>query len=66
MRMIAGSILILAASVLIAASWIGTVIHQPTAAGSPEASSLMALAIALGLVGAAVAVVGFATDRHRP
>ncbi len=63
MRMIAGSILVLAAAVLGAAYWLGRVIHSPTVVGSPDAMYLLAAAGFLALFGGAVAAVGLVADR---
>lgn len=57
MRMIAGSILVLAGAVLYAAHWLGRAAHTPSASGSPEAWYLAATAFTVGLVGAAVAAL---------
>jgi hypothetical protein len=66
MRMIAGCILILAGSVLLAAYWLGQVIHRSVVTGSPEAMYLLAAAVLLGLFGGAVAAIGLVTERIRP
>ena len=58
MRMIAGSILILAAVVLFAAYWLGQVMHNSTVVGSPEAMYLLAAAGSLALFGGAVFTIG--------
>ena len=58
MRMIAGSILVLAAAVLFAAHWLGQVVHNSTVVGSPEATYLLAAGTFLGLFGAATVATG--------
>ncbi len=63
MRMIAGSVLVLAAAVLTAAYWIGRVIQNPTTVGSPEAMYLVAATGFLALFGGAVVAVGVVSDR---
>ncbi|HEV8606856.1 MAG TPA: hypothetical protein VGQ99_16045 [Tepidisphaeraceae bacterium] len=65
MRMIAGSILILAAVVLYCTHWIGQVIHSPAAVGTPESGMMPTAAVALGVIGAGVVVVGWIMDRKR-
>jgi hypothetical protein len=64
--MIAGCILILAATILVSAYWLGQVQHNSTVAGSPEAMYLVAAAAFLGLFGGAVTALGLVTDRPRP
>jgi hypothetical protein len=63
MRMIAGAILILACCILLAAYWIGRVIHTPTVVGSPDAMYLLLAATLLGVFGAIIAITGLLTDR---
>jgi hypothetical protein len=63
--MIAGSVLILAATVLVSAYWLGQVIHNSVEAGGPQAMYLLAAAGFLGLFGAAVCMIGFFLDRGR-
>ena len=65
MRMIAGSILVLAATVLVSAYWLGQVIHNSVQAGSPQSMYLLAAAGFLGLFGAAVCTIGLFLDRGR-
>ncbi|HVL13537.1 MAG TPA: hypothetical protein VM529_13300 [Gemmata sp.] len=65
MRMIAGSILILAAAVLASAYWLGQVLHNSVVVGSPEALYLLAAATFLGLFGGALVATGAVTDRAR-
>ena len=63
MRMIAGSVLVLAGAVLYAAHWLGRVIQHPVTAGAPDGWYLAAGAAFLGLFGGAVAAMGAVTDR---
>ena len=63
MRMIAGSILVLAGAVLYAAHWLGRVIQNPVTAGAPDGWYLAAGAAFLGLFGGSVAAIGALTDR---
>jgi hypothetical protein len=65
MKMVSGSILILAAAILVAARWIGRVMHNSTYVGSPESEHIVWLAVLAGLSGVAVLVWG-ATDERRP
>jgi hypothetical protein len=63
MRMIAGSILILAAAVLYAAQWSGRVSQNPAVVGSPEASALGWAITILGVAGIAAVVAGLVSER---
>jgi hypothetical protein len=65
MRLIAGALLILAASIMFAALWIGSAIHSPALSGIPEARYMTFVWIALGLVGAVMIAVGMASERTR-
>jgi hypothetical protein len=62
MRMVSGAILILAASVLYSARWLGDVMHNSVVAGSPEAGYLALVSGVLCLSGLGVLVVGAITD----
>jgi hypothetical protein len=64
MRMIAGSILILAAAVLVSAYWLGRVMHNSVVVGSPESIYLIAAAGFLALFGGSVAAIGLVSDRE--
>lgn len=66
MRMIAGSILILAASVLFAAHWIGQVMHNSTVVGNPEAMYVLAAAAFLAMFGGTIATLELVSERERP
>lgn len=63
MRMIAGSILVLAACVLFSAIWIGHVLHNSAVAGSAKADYLEALVVFIGFFGAVFFIFGCALDR---
>ena len=63
MRMIAGAILILAATVLLAAQWLGQVRHNSTVIGSPEAGYITLAIVVLSIAGIGAMIVGFLTDR---
>jgi hypothetical protein len=65
MRIIAGSILILAAVVLFCTHWIGLVIQSPSVVGTPESGTMVPGAIALGVIGAGVMVLGLIRDRKQ-
>lgn len=69
MHLIAGSIMILAASVLVAALWIGNVIHHPVVTDSTQANYLLILAMFLGIFGTVIVAIKlfseFAGDIHR-
>jgi hypothetical protein len=63
--MIAGSILILAAVVLFCTNWIGRVIQSPSVVGTPESGTMLTAAVALGVLGLGVMVLGLISDRKR-
>jgi hypothetical protein len=63
MRMIAGAILILAATVVFTAYWMGRVVHTPAVSGSPESTSILITAWILGLFGLAAVAIEFIYDR---
>lgn len=58
MRMIAGAILILAASVLYSARWLGDVAYNSTAVGTPEAGMMTVVAVGLAAVGVSGMILG--------
>jgi len=66
MRMISGSILVLVASVLVAAQWIGRVMAAPTIVGASEAGRVTLMIAVLALVGAAAIVWGVIADPRPP
>jgi hypothetical protein len=63
MKAVAGSILILAAAVVVAAQWLGKVQQNPNVVGSPEAGYLTLTIGVLALAGVAVLIAGLVTDR---
>jgi hypothetical protein len=63
MRTIAGAILILAATVVFTAYWMGRVIHTPAISGSTESTSILITTWILGLFGLAVVAIDFISDR---
>ena len=65
MRMIAGSILMLAATVLFSARWLGLVLHNPATLGTPESRLIVPVAVAIGLVGGVLLIAGAFMDRRR-
>lgn len=67
MKMIAGAILILAATVLYSARWLGEVFHNSTTVGTPEAGLMTILAASLAVAGAFGIVFGMlrGDDKNR-
>ena len=65
MRMITGAILVLAATVLFSAQWIGQVMHNSTITGSPESGYITFFSYVLGFIGLGVLVFGLVTDRNQ-
>ena len=63
MRMVSGAILILAATVLFAAQWLGKVMHNSTVIGSPEAGYVTLAIVILGIGGVGALIFGFIMDR---
>jgi hypothetical protein len=63
MRMVSGAILILAASVLFAAQWLGQVQHNSTVVGSPEAGYITLAIVVLSIAGVGGLILGFIQDR---
>ncbi|GEM_PF-4567723 len=65
MRMITGAILILAATVLFSAQWLGKVMHSSVITGSPESGYITFFSFVLGFIGLGVLVFGLITDRSQ-
>jgi hypothetical protein len=65
MKLIAGSILILAAAVLLAARWIGKVLHASQVVGSTEADQIVWAMVGLAICGVGAIIWG-ATESRRP
>ena len=62
MKMVSGTILILAASVLYSARWLGDVLHNSAVVGNPEADYVTLISCVLCLSGLGVLVVGAIAD----